>query len=83
MGGKSNHPNIFFKPNTAVIGPDDPIVLPRGRNHYEAELAVVIRTLCNVPAEDAKDYIFGYTVANDVSARDAQRKLRSWARKGL
>lgn len=84
MGGEvPSHPNIFFKPNTAVIGPDDPIVLPPWSEeiHYEAELAVVIRTLCrNVPAEDAKDYIFGYTVANDVSARDAQRNDGQWAR---
>lgn len=84
MGGEvPDHPNIFFKPNTAVIGPDDPIVLPEWTRevHYEAELAVVIRTLCkNVSAENALDYVFGYTVANDVSARDAQRIDGQWAR---
>lgn len=84
MGGEvPDHPNIFFKPNTAVIGPDDPIVLPEWSRevHYEAELAVVIRTLCkDVSAENALDYVFGYTVANDVSARDAQRIDGQWAR---
>ncbi|MDK8351651.1 fumarylacetoacetate hydrolase family protein, partial [Gleimia europaea] len=84
MGGEvPDHPNIFFKPNTAVIGPDDPIVLPDWSRevHYEAELAVVIRTLCkDVSAENALDYVFGYTVANDVSARDAQRIDGQWAR---
>ena len=84
MGGEvPDHPNIFFKPNTAVIGPDDPIVLPGWSRevHYEAELAVVIRTLCkDVSAENALDYVFGYTVANDVSARDAQRIDGQWAR---
>lgn len=84
MGGEvPDHPNIFFKPNTAVIGPDDPIVLPEWSRevHYEAELAVVIRTLCkDVSAENALNYVFGYTVANDVSARDAQRIDGQWAR---
>ena len=84
MGGEvPDHPNIFFKPNTAVIGPDDPIVLPEWSRevHYEAELAVVIRTLCkDVSAENALNYVFGYTVANDVAARDAQRIDGQWAR---
>ena len=84
MGGEvPDHPNTFFKPNTAVIGPDDPIVLPEWSRevHYEAELAVVIRTLCkDVSAENALNYVFGYTVANDVSACDAQRIDGQWAR---
>ncbi|WIK65347.1 fumarylacetoacetate hydrolase family protein [Gleimia hominis] len=76
-------PILFFKPNTSVIGPDDPIVLPPWSNevHYEAELAVVVKTLCkDVAADRAKDYILGYTVANDVSARDVQRSDNQWAR---
>lgn len=84
MGGEvPATPNIFFKPNTSVIGPDDPIVLPPWTRevHYEAELAVVIKTLCkDVKAEEASSVIFGYTVGNDVSARDAQRNDGQWAR---
>ncbi|MDO5034149.1 MAG: fumarylacetoacetate hydrolase family protein [Actinomycetaceae bacterium] len=84
MGGEvPDHPMIFFKPNTAVIGPDDPIVLPAWSSEvsYETELAVVIRTMArNVPASRALDYVFGYTVANDVTARDAQRIDGQWAR---
>jgi 2-keto-4-pentenoate hydratase/2-oxohepta-3-ene-1,7-dioic acid hydratase in catechol pathway len=78
-----DNPLIFLKPNTAVIGPDDPIVLP----HYsqdvqlEAELAVVIGRLCkDVTPERATDYIYGYTCANDVTARDLQRQEDQWFR---
>ncbi|MDO5722505.1 MAG: fumarylacetoacetate hydrolase family protein [Actinomycetaceae bacterium] len=84
MGGEvPSQPMLFFKPNTSVIGPDDPIVLPAWSQevHYEAELAVVIKTLCkDVKAENYRDVVFGYTVANDVSARDAQREDGQWAR---
>ena len=76
-------PLLFLKPNTAVIGPGDPIVLPRQSNevHFEGELAVVIGKLCrDVPAERALDVIFGYTVGNDVTARDLQRTDDQWAR---
>ncbi len=69
-------PLMFLKPNTAVVGPGDPIFYPAQTNdlHYEGELAVVIGRLCrDVPAEQATDVIFGYTVANDVTARDLQR----------
>jgi len=69
-------PVVFLKPNTSVIGPDAPIVLPSWSEevHYEAELAVVIKTLAkDVPVEHADDVILGYTVANDVSARDRPR----------
>ena len=67
-------PVVFLKPNTSVIGPDAPIVLPAWSEevHYEAELAVVIKTLAkNVPVDHADDVILGYTVANDATARDA------------
>jgi 2-keto-4-pentenoate hydratase/2-oxohepta-3-ene-1,7-dioic acid hydratase in catechol pathway len=70
-------PLIFLKPATAVIGPEEPIVLPRQsrRVDYEAELAVVIgRTARKVPGSQAADYILGYTCFNDVTARDLQKK---------
>lgn len=76
-------PMMFLMPNTAVVGPGDPIVLPQWTSevHYEGELAVVISRLCkDVPAERAADVILGYTCANDVSARDAQRSDGQWAR---
>ncbi|MBN9104012.1 MAG: fumarylacetoacetate hydrolase family protein [Propionibacteriaceae bacterium] len=76
-------PLVFLKPNTAVIGPGEPIVYPEetGDLHYEGELAVVIGRICRrVPAERAADVIFGYTVANDVTARDLQASDGQWAR---
>lgn len=84
MGGEApTEPLLFLKPNTAVIGPDDVIVRPRQsqRTDFEGELAVVIgRVAKDVPAERALDYVFGYTVANDVTARDLQRSDGQWAR---
>jgi len=76
-------PLLFFKPNTSVIGPGEPIVLPRQSTnvHYEAELAVVIGRVCkDVPPDRVPDVIFGYTCANDVTARDLQEKDGQWAR---
>jgi 2-keto-4-pentenoate hydratase/2-oxohepta-3-ene-1,7-dioic acid hydratase in catechol pathway len=76
-------PLLFLKPNTAVIGPGDAIVLPRQSHevHFEGELAVVIGKLCrDVPPERALDVIFAYTVGNDVTARDLQRSDDQWAR---
>jgi 2-keto-4-pentenoate hydratase/2-oxohepta-3-ene-1,7-dioic acid hydratase in catechol pathway len=76
-------PLLFIKPNTAVIGPGDPIVLPRqsAEVHFEGELAIVIGKLCkDVPAERAAGVIFAYTVGNDVTARDLQRRDEQWAR---
>ena len=70
-------PLMFLKPNTSVIGPGDAIVYPRisERVDYEGELAVVIGRICReVPPEQATDVIYGYTLANDVTARDLQRK---------
>ena len=72
-------PLLFLKPNTSVIGPDDPIVLPSWSEdvHHEAELAVVIGTICkDVPVSRVDDVVFGYTVGNDLTARDAQRTDR-------
>lgn len=76
-------PLLFFKPNTSVIGPDDPIVRPAACQnlHHEGELAVVIGRICKqVPAERIPEVIFGYTVANDVTARDLQASDGQWAR---
>jgi len=68
-----NAPLFFTKWSTAVIGPGQPIVLPRisQKVDYEAELALVIGNQAkNVPAGRAYDYVAGYTILNDVSARD-------------
>jgi 2-keto-4-pentenoate hydratase/2-oxohepta-3-ene-1,7-dioic acid hydratase in catechol pathway len=76
-------PLMFLKPNTAVVGPGDPIFYPRQSSdvHYEGELAVVIGRICrDVPPEQATDVIHGYTVANDVTARDLQRSDGQWSR---
>jgi 2-keto-4-pentenoate hydratase/2-oxohepta-3-ene-1,7-dioic acid hydratase in catechol pathway len=76
-------PLLFLKPNTAVIGPGDTIVRPSQseRTEHEGELAVVIgRIAKNVKAEDALDYVFGYTIGNDVTARDLQQTDGQWAR---
>jgi 2-keto-4-pentenoate hydratase/2-oxohepta-3-ene-1,7-dioic acid hydratase in catechol pathway len=69
-------PLMFLKPNTSVVGPGDPIFYPpQTQNlHYEGELAVVIGRICrDVPPEQATDVIHGYTIANDVTARDLQK----------
>lgn len=76
-------PLIFLKPPTSVIGPGEPIVLPpQSENvHHEAELAVVIGAVArHVAAEDVERVILGYTAANDVTARDLQRKDGQWTR---
>ena len=84
MGGEApTEPLMFLIPNTAVVGPGDPVVLPPQSNevHYEGELAVVISRLCkDVPIERVKDVVFGYTCANDVTARDLQKADGQWAR---
>ncbi|MFB2557376.1 fumarylacetoacetate hydrolase family protein [Herbiconiux liangxiaofengii] len=76
-------PLMFLKPNTSVIGPGDRIVRPAQstRVDFEGELAVVIgRVAKNVKAGDAASAIFGYTVANDVTARDLQKSDGQWTR---
>jgi 2-keto-4-pentenoate hydratase/2-oxohepta-3-ene-1,7-dioic acid hydratase in catechol pathway len=78
-----SEPIIFLKPATAVIGPDASVVYPRQSSnvHHEAELAAVVgRVARKVAAEDADRYIFGYTAANDVTARDLQQKDGQWTR---
>ena len=76
-------PIIFIKPNTSVIGPNETIIWPSmsERVDHEAELAIVIGRICKeVPAAKAKDVIYGYTLANDVTARDLQKKDGQWSR---
>ncbi|WP_156723528.1 fumarylacetoacetate hydrolase family protein [Streptomyces apocyni] len=76
-------PITFFKPSTSVIGSGDAIAYPSFSDelHHEAELAVVIGRMCReVPRERVKDVILGYTCANDVTARDVQRREKQWAR---
>ena len=84
MGGEiPEEPLIFMKPATAVIGQNAAVIHPRTSKevHHEAELAVVIsRPARNINAEDASRYIFGYTAANDVTARDLQTKDAQWTR---
>jgi 2-keto-4-pentenoate hydratase/2-oxohepta-3-ene-1,7-dioic acid hydratase in catechol pathway len=84
MGGAAPaEPLLFLKPNTSVIGPGDAIVLPpqSRRVEFEGELAVVIGSIAkNVSEVDAATVIFGYTVANDVTARDLQASDGQWAR---
>jgi 2-keto-4-pentenoate hydratase/2-oxohepta-3-ene-1,7-dioic acid hydratase in catechol pathway len=79
----ADNPVIFLKPNTSIIGPNAPILLPPGSTevHYEGELAAVISRPCkDVPAARVAENILGYTVANDVSARDQQRSDGQWTR---
>jgi len=74
-------PPFFTKPPTAVIGPEAPIIHHRATEalDYEVELAVIIgRRGRNIPATEALDYVFGYTIMNDVSARDLQRRHLQW-----
>jgi len=84
MGGAVPElPLIFLKPPTSVIGPLQTIRLPAVSEevHHEAELAVVIgRVARNVAIEEAGAHILGYTAANDVTARDLQRKDGQWTR---
>ncbi len=78
-----SNPIIFLKPPTTIIGPEEEIVYPLGvqRLDYEGELAVVIgREARNISSQRAKNYIFGYTCINDVTARDIQKKDGQWTR---
>ncbi|HLN79057.1 MAG TPA: fumarylacetoacetate hydrolase family protein [Nocardioidaceae bacterium] len=71
-----SEPLMFIKPNTSVIGPGDPVFYPPQTKdlHYEGELAVVIGRICRDVAPDrVADVIYGYTIGNDVTARDLQK----------
>ncbi|MCW2908957.1 MAG: 5-carboxymethyl-2-hydroxymuconateDelta-isomerase [Actinomycetia bacterium] len=85
MGGEPPaEPVLFLKPSTAVVGHGDQIAYPvklTQRVDYEGELAVIIGRLCReVPAAQAAEVIFGYTCANDVTARDLQARDGQWTR---
>ncbi|MGB9762000.1 MAG: fumarylacetoacetate hydrolase family protein [Caldimicrobium sp.] len=77
-------PLIFIKPSTAIIGPEDYILLPSESKevHYEGELAIVISKEIYRPRsyKEAEEAILGYTCFNDVTARDLQRKDKQWTR---
>ena len=76
------YPVVFTKAPTSVIGPEDAIVLandPTGTTDYEGEMAVVIgRTCRRARREEALQYVFGWTIVNDVTARDLQQKHVQW-----
>jgi len=76
-------PLIFLKPSTSVIGPEDKIIYPESSQQvdYEGELGVVIRSRTwQVPREEARHYVLGYTCLNDVTARDLQYRDKQWTR---
>jgi len=76
-------PVVFLKPPTAVIGPGEAVLYPATSSHvdYEAELGVVIKDrVRNISPASARDHILGYTCANDVTARDLQKKDGQWTR---
>ena len=76
-------PLIFLKPPSSLIGPDAAVVYPAisQRVDHEGELALVIGQRCrNLKAEDALAVVYGYTLANDVTARDLQKSDGQWAR---
>ena len=79
------HPILFMKATSAVVGANDIVMLPRGSTHtdWEVELGVVIGTPCKyVSIEEALDYVAGYFVSNDVSERHFQTKLAGQWTKG-
>ena len=76
-------PLLFFKPPSAVTDPGTAIVYPRqsARVDFEGELGVVVGRSCrNVSRESALEYVLGYTIVNDVTARDLQKSDGQWAR---
>ena len=79
------HPILFMKATSAVVGANDTVMLPRGSTHtdWEVELGVVISTKCKyVSVGEALDYVAGYFVSNDVSERHFQTKLTGQWTKG-
>ena len=84
MGSEApENPIIFMKPSTSVIGPNVPIKLPGNseRVDYEGELAAVVGQPCkDVPEARGTDVLLGYTIANDVTARDQQQADGQWTR---
>ena len=79
------HPILFFKANSAVVGPNDDVIMPRGSTHtdWEVELGVVIgKTAKYVTKETALDHVAGYCIVNDVSERHFQTQLTGQWTKG-
>lgn len=75
-------PVIFFKLHTSIIGPEEPIVLPKstGEPDYEAEMAFVIgKGGYRIPASAWREHVYGFTIVNDVSARDVQFATSQWS----
>ena len=75
-------PTVFIVLSSSVVGPGDEVVLPKASTKvdYEAELAVVIgKPGYQIKAEQAMEHVFGYTIMNDVSARDVQRATTQWS----
>jgi 2-keto-4-pentenoate hydratase/2-oxohepta-3-ene-1,7-dioic acid hydratase in catechol pathway len=76
-------PLLFWKPNTALLSPHDSIILPKKSNkvQYETELVAVIGKQCkNISKDHALDYVLGYTIGLDITARDLQKKDKTWFR---
>ena len=76
-------PTLFLKPSSSIVGPGDSIVLPAQSQQVdlEVELAIVMGQIAkNVSEKDALNYVWGFTVANDVTARDLQHSDQQWAR---
>ncbi len=79
------HPILFFKANSAIVGPNDDVIIPRGSTEtdWEVELGAVIGKTCKyVSEEEALDYVAGYCIVNDVSERHFQTKLTGQWTKG-
>ena len=80
-----DHPILFMKANSAISGPNDPVVMPRGSTHtdWEVELGVIIGTAAKYVSEsDALDHVAGYCVCNDVSERHFQSRISGQWTKG-
>ncbi len=79
----ATEPTLFLKPSSSIVGPGDAIVLPTQSEKVdlEVELTIVMGQIAkNVSEKDALNYVWGYTVANDVTARDLQNSDQQWAR---
>ena len=75
-------PTVFIVLSSSVVGPGEDVILPKASANvdYEAELAVVIgKAGYQIPADEAMEHVFGYTIMNDVSARDVQRATSQWS----
>lgn len=76
-----DYPALFIRATTSLVGPSEPVVRPRASEKldYEVELMVLIGQRCrHVSEHEALSKVFGYTVFNDVSVRDFQRKTTQW-----